>query len=406
MPQKRIRKLDILHITISSNLLVSFLSIGIGQTGAIYNFDTKVVLESNGKNSWYAPTEIKSICKIDITHFPFDEQKCPLIFGSWTYTGTHLNLSNKGPTADLSKYTVSGEWELIAVPSARNVVKYSCCPDPYIDVTYTIHVRRKVLFYLTNLILPCVVLAVLTVFSFNLPPESGERISLVITILLGLTVFMLVFTENVPRTSEVIPLIVKYAFTVMCEVSFSLLITCFVVRIYHKDPARPMPAFYRYVTYRILAPVLMMQPVPAGKRDRHLCKQHLERTKENHFRRSKPYQYVSKLFGSYPKENNCKMEMERQGDEITDISSGISRQSDTLKCPSLDKLEDISFGLRAIIDHLTDIKANEFNKNDWHFAARVLDTFFFWALAITFVISTTIFYFTIPWSKHLNPEKC
>jgi len=33
------------------------------------------------------------------------------------------------------------------------------------------------------------------------------------------------------------------------------------------------------------------------------------------------------------------MEMERQGDEITDISSGISRQSDTLKCPSLDKLE-------------------------------------------------------------------
>ena len=38
---------------------------------------------------------------------------------------------------------------------------------------------------------------------------------LVITILLGLTVFMMVFTENVPRTSEVTPLIGKYSVTVL-----------------------------------------------------------------------------------------------------------------------------------------------------------------------------------------------
>lgn len=62
-------------------------SIGFGETGAIYNFDTKAVLKSNGYTEWFAPTEIHSICKININYFPFDEQACPLVFGSWTYTG-------------------------------------------------------------------------------------------------------------------------------------------------------------------------------------------------------------------------------------------------------------------------------------------------------------------------------
>ncbi|EDO45564.1 predicted protein, partial [Nematostella vectensis] len=250
-------------INVNSNLvwkpdIILYNNIGIGQTGAMYNFDTKVVIDSDGTNSWYAPTEIKSICQIDITYFPFDAQSCPIIFGSWTYTGNYLNLVNARNQSDLSKYTISGEWELKSAPVVRNVVKYSCCKHPYIDVTYTINIRRKVLFYLNNLILPCMVLAILTVCSFLLPPASGERISLVITILLGLTVFMLVFTESVPRTSEVIPLIAKYSFAVMCEVAVSLLLTCVVMRIYHKNSPMPLPM--RYIVYNILAPVLRMHP--------------------------------------------------------------------------------------------------------------------------------------------------
>lgn len=67
-----------------------FCSIGYGETGAIYTFDTKAVLKYDGYTEWFAPTEIHSICKIDINYFPFDEQSCPLRFGSWTYTGTNV----------------------------------------------------------------------------------------------------------------------------------------------------------------------------------------------------------------------------------------------------------------------------------------------------------------------------
>ena len=42
--------------------------------GAMDRFNTKIVLEANGSSKWLAPVIISSSCKIDVKHFPFDEQ--------------------------------------------------------------------------------------------------------------------------------------------------------------------------------------------------------------------------------------------------------------------------------------------------------------------------------------------
>lgn len=47
----------------------------------------------------------------------------------------------------------------------------------------------------------------LTILSFYLPPDSGERISLVITNLLAMTVFMLLVAEIIPPTSDAVSII-------------------------------------------------------------------------------------------------------------------------------------------------------------------------------------------------------
>lgn len=60
----------------------------------------------------------------------------------------------------------------------RNEVHYKCCEYPYIDITYTLHIRRRTLFYGFNLILPCFLVNVLAVLVFLLPADSGERITL------------------------------------------------------------------------------------------------------------------------------------------------------------------------------------------------------------------------------------
>ena len=59
---------------------------------------------------------------------------------------------------DLSKYVESGEWYLIGFPAKRNVEYYSCCAEPYPDLTWKIIISRKSLFYTYNLVLPCVLL--------------------------------------------------------------------------------------------------------------------------------------------------------------------------------------------------------------------------------------------------------
>lgn len=67
---------------------------------------------------------------------------------------------------------------ILDVPGQRNVHKYDCCPEQYIDITFTIHVRRRTLYYGFNLIIPCVLISSMALLSFTLPPDSGEKISL------------------------------------------------------------------------------------------------------------------------------------------------------------------------------------------------------------------------------------
>ena len=75
---------------------------------------------------------------------------------------------------DLSKYTNSTEFKLVSMKSQRNVQYYACCKEPFIDITYTVIVKRRSLFYVVNLILPLVMLSLLTALAFIVPPETGK----------------------------------------------------------------------------------------------------------------------------------------------------------------------------------------------------------------------------------------
>jgi hypothetical protein len=52
----------------------------------------------------------------------------------------------------------NGEWDLVDVPAKRDEQQYDCCKAPYPDVTFTIRIKRRVLFFLFNLIIPCLVI--------------------------------------------------------------------------------------------------------------------------------------------------------------------------------------------------------------------------------------------------------
>ena len=64
------------------------------------------------------------------------------------------------------------------VPAERNEVIYDCCPEPYLDITYTFKIRRRTMYYFFNLIVPCLLIASMAVLGFTLPPDSGEKLGL------------------------------------------------------------------------------------------------------------------------------------------------------------------------------------------------------------------------------------
>jgi len=161
---------------------------------------------------------------------------------------------------DLIDFYRSVEWDIMEVPATRNVRKYTCCPQTYPDITFSIILRRKTLFYTVNLIIPCVGISFLTVLTFYLPSDSGEKVALCISILLSLTVFFLLLAELIPPTSLVVPLVGKYLLFTMILVTLSIVVTVVVLNIHFRSPlTHKMPPWVRRVFLHVLPKLLWMR---------------------------------------------------------------------------------------------------------------------------------------------------
>ena len=69
-------------------------------------------------------------------------------------------------------------------------------------VGFTIVLERRPYSYVLNIIIPTVVLAVLSALSFIVPVDSGEKMSLGISILVAFSVFMLILQDNTPQADS------------------------------------------------------------------------------------------------------------------------------------------------------------------------------------------------------------
>ncbi|XP_048761754.1 neuronal acetylcholine receptor subunit alpha-2-like isoform X3 [Ostrea edulis] len=178
----------------------------------LYNFaderlherrDSLCIIDNNGSVVWIPQAIFKSSCKIDVKAFPFDKQKCHLKFGSWTYDGLKLDLFFKDDKEemDLSEFQKSNVWHVLAAMGEKNIEKYTCCPELFIDLTFRLTIRRKATFYAYTLILPCVLLTSLTLILFWIPAESPAKLTLgtyycVNMVLITMSSFLCVFVVN------------------------------------------------------------------------------------------------------------------------------------------------------------------------------------------------------------------
>jgi len=230
---------------------------------------TKAILHYDGRVVWKPPAIYKSACRIDITYFPYDEQTCEMKFGTWTFEGNQVDLRHQREVngsdkvdygIDLSEFYLSVEWDVMAVPAVRHFLMYACCPNPYVDITFNITLRRKTLFYTVNLIIPVVGISSLSFLVFYLPSDSGEKVALTISILLSLTFFLLVLIETIPSTSLAMPLIGIYLTFCLIMISLSVLVTIAILNIHFRSPStHRMAPWVRRLFIRTLPKMLLMR---------------------------------------------------------------------------------------------------------------------------------------------------
>ncbi|XP_075696920.1 5-hydroxytryptamine receptor 3A-like [Rhinoderma darwinii] len=200
-----------------------------------YIEESYVYLDYTGRIYNNKPFQIKSSCKFNIYYFPFDHQNCTLTFTSWTHTTQDINVSfwrqDNETKSFTSKYANDGEWNIVSVVPSARVLDYE--NYSFGEMLFFIILRRKPLFHTVNLILPSLLLMIMNIAGFYLPPESGERISFKITLLLGYSVFLLIVSDSSPPIGT--PLIGSYFVMCMVLLVISVIECIFIVRIVHQQ---------------------------------------------------------------------------------------------------------------------------------------------------------------------------
>uniref|UniRef100_A0A8K9WZM6 Cholinergic receptor, nicotinic, alpha 6 n=1 Tax=Oncorhynchus mykiss TaxID=8022 RepID=A0A8K9WZM6_ONCMY len=364
---------------------------------------TKALLKFDGTVTWVPPAIFKSSCPMDITYFPFDYQNCSMKFGSWTYDKAKIDLVLIGSKVNLKDFWESGEWEIIDAPGYKHDIKYNCCEEIYPDITYSFYIRRLPLFYTINLIIPCLLISFLTVLVFYLPSDCGEKVTLCISVLLSLTVFLLVITETIPSTSLVIPLIGEYLLFTMIFVTLSIVITVFVLNVHYRTPmTHTMPGWVRSVFLRVLPRVMLMRR-PIDQDGKALCSDSGEDRGAGGGgggkggKKRKNSLTVGWLVGGRAvggKKCPCPCQHGKETLETTDPGK-LSRQLSPQSINTVVAFSVLSPEIKQAIESVKYIAENMRSRNkakevedDWKYVAMVIDRIFLWVFVTVCILGT------------------
>ncbi|CAC5389710.1 unnamed protein product [Mytilus coruscus] len=233
---------------------------------SIYNSAFQVVIYSNGSMMWEPGGSFSTVCYFDIRSYPFDHQTCEIIFTSWHYTLDMLNLTCSG-NVNKDTFWRNGEWEIEYTKLLRREWSAggNTLEDIYPEIVIQIHMRRKILYYIINIVLPCFFMSLLVLMVFHLPPDAGEKVSLGVTVLLAFSVFQLMIAESVPSTSDATPMLEIYLLFFMAESTFSVAVSVLVLNLHLRTEYKPPPDWLRKLVLHWMAKMLFMNVSETNK---------------------------------------------------------------------------------------------------------------------------------------------
>ncbi|WAQ99901.1 ACH1-like protein [Mya arenaria] len=361
---------------------------------------------------------------------------CKLKFGSWTYDKAQVDMVNKTGDVEVSAYVTNGEWMLSRYRIVRNEVVYPISPAIYPDVTVILTIQRRILYYVLNILFPCFWLNILSVLTFCLPPDAGEKITLSITVLLSYSVFMLLVAESMPPTSEFVPLIGIYLTVSMAVASVSVILTVVVLKLHHCSPnQQKIPGWVRHFVLGHLAKIVRCACVKVPcKRRATIKKQIREKENEEELRELQtkllnqmdtqasrgsscssskfaiengtktrigrlPHSSKTDLNGSKVNMNSRDISVSNRSSLLEeDLTSNLKREG------SLATMEEILRCLKVLVVKSDAEDAETEVVDEWKQVALVVDRLFFWMFMFITIVSSIIILVIVPSFKFISDD--
>ena len=104
-------------------------------------------------------------------------------------------------------HVTNGEWDYKGMKVFSKERHYDCCHESVEQIVYELTIKRKPLFFLLYMIFPVCAVVLLSLLGFIIPTDSGERVGFGVTILLTMGVYLMVISEDLPKTAHSAPLI-------------------------------------------------------------------------------------------------------------------------------------------------------------------------------------------------------
>ena len=233
--------------------------------------DSRVFIFDSGDVELYAQAAFDASCSIVLTEFPFDTQNCSLYFVFQYLTSIDIMVKNADIVYQGFRFDAD-EWKLVSVydfPKNFSINKFSRQPDGSLiqipveahDVAFPgfqvdVIMRRNSGYYICNLIVPVILMSILSVFSGLLHSDSGERLNMTITVLLGFMFIQSVIATLTP-TSVNIPKIALYV--LCCIILAAMNVIASAVLLWLSSLSIPLPPMLDFVVIQGLAKLLLIR---------------------------------------------------------------------------------------------------------------------------------------------------
>ncbi|XP_070578167.1 neuronal acetylcholine receptor subunit alpha-2-like [Ptychodera flava] len=348
------------------------------------------------------PNILLTPCLMDIKHFPVDEQTCHFEFGQWKYYDRMVQLRPGVDHAPKENHVDNVEWSIIGsrvTAVSKNFIGMDSKNDSFTSIIVTINIQRKPLYYVVNVIAPCIVVSVLSVISFCLPSSSSEKLDLSINLLLTMYVFNLLVIDILPATAVTVPYLTAYILFNMSVIGISLATTMVVLKIYKMPSQRKqMPPLVRKIFLGKLAKYLRVDVHASCERqevatlnqvgvlrvdDKYwssipaqtvLSSQLVQHGRSNR-RHSVPFPQFNvgrrKLRGTYKRR--------RLIDEVLNVETRV--------LPALDRMTEL---LQKLVKHFVPDRKYEKLDREWTAVAMVIDRLILLLFGVVYLVGASV----------------